>query len=49
MDLSPADEVLVMGSDGLFELLTNQEIIDIAAACASPEDAAQQACPACYR
>lgn len=35
-----------MGSDGLFELLTNEEIIDIAAACPSAEEACQQACSA---
>ena len=43
VDLGSADEFLVMGSDGLFELLTNQEIVDAVAACPCTEDACAKA------
>jgi serine/threonine protein phosphatase PrpC len=39
VDLARGDEFLVIGSDGLFELLDNQEIVDIVHACPGIEEA----------
>ena len=39
MDLARGDDFLVIGSDGLFELLENQEIVDIVHACSGVEEA----------
>jgi serine/threonine protein phosphatase PrpC len=38
--LSPADEWLVMATDGLFDALSNQSVIDVVRRSASPRDAA---------
>jgi cGMP-dependent protein kinase len=47
-DLTARDEILVIASDGIFEFLTNQEVIDICAACLNPLQASEAVTKAAY-
>ena len=38
-DVTRGDEILVIASDGVFEFLTNQRVVDICAACSNPVEA----------
>jgi protein phosphatase 1L len=38
--LSPADEWLIMATDGLFDVMSNQSAVDVVRRCASPREAA---------
>ena len=42
VDLTPGDRFLLLGSDGLWGVLTCQAAVDIVAGCSSPEQGAQQ-------
>ncbi|KAL7516928.1 hypothetical protein ACHAWX_001898 [Stephanocyclus meneghinianus] len=46
--VTKGDEILVIGSDGIFEFLTNQRIIDICAQCADPLHACSSLVDASY-
>ncbi|KAL3919278.1 MAG: hypothetical protein SGARI_007246, partial [Bacillariaceae sp.] len=47
-DLTARDEILVIASDGIFEFLTNQEVINICAACDNPLQASEAVTRAAY-
>jgi len=40
--VTPADRFLILASDGIWEFITNEEAVMIAAGCNSPDDAAAQ-------
>jgi serine/threonine protein phosphatase PrpC len=48
MSLNHNDEMLILASDGVFEFLTNQAVIDIAASCATPVEACEKIVKAAY-
>jgi serine/threonine protein phosphatase PrpC len=48
-DITTRDEILVVASDGVFEFLTNQEVIDICDSCKSPLEASGAVTKAAYR
>ena len=41
-DVTRGDEILVIASDGVFEFLTNQRVVDICAACSNPMEACER-------
>ena len=47
-DVTARDEILVIASDGIFEFLTNQEVMNICAACESPLQASEAVTKAAY-
>ena len=47
-DLTVNDEVLILASDGIFEFLTNQEVIDMSQSCGDPLKACQCLVEASY-
>jgi len=47
-ELTPNDEILVIASDGIFEFLTNQGVIDMCAECDSPLEACERIVKASY-
>jgi serine/threonine protein phosphatase PrpC len=48
-DLSPADKFMVVASDGVWEFLTNKEVVEIAAAADDPQEAACLLWKAAYK
>jgi serine/threonine protein phosphatase PrpC len=48
LELTCNDQILVIASDGVFEFLTNQEVIDICAQCQSPLEACGKIVQAAY-
>jgi serine/threonine protein phosphatase PrpC len=47
-ELTSADRILVIATDGIFEFLSNQEVIDAAARCESPLHACERLVKAAY-
>lgn len=47
-ELTSRDEILVLGSDGVFDFLTNQMVIDLCAECADPLEACEKVVKASY-
>ena len=47
-ELTKNDEILVIASDGIFEFLTNQAVIDMCAECQSPLEACERLVKASY-
>lgn len=47
-ELSRDDEILVIASDGIFEFMTNQAVIEICAECNNPLEACEQVAKASY-
>jgi serine/threonine protein phosphatase PrpC len=47
-DVTENDEILVIGSDGVFAFLTNQEVINICQSCNSPLEASEAVTKAAY-
>lgn len=47
-ELTSNDEILVIASDGVFEFMTNQAVIDICAECSNPMEACQEVVQASY-
>ena len=47
-EISRNDEILVIASDGIFEFLTNQGVIDMCAECDSPLEACERIVKASY-
>lgn len=37
-EVTPADQLLILATDGVWEFVSNQEAVDIVAACATVED-----------
>jgi len=48
-ELTMNDEVLVLATDGIFEFLTNQEVIDMSRHCGSPLNACECLVEAAYK
>jgi hypothetical protein len=48
-ELSADDEILVIATDGIFEFLTNQDVIDICADCSNPIEACEKVVKASYK
>ncbi len=42
LELTPADKFLVLGSDGIWEFITNAEAVAIVGACETVEEACRQ-------
>jgi hypothetical protein len=47
-ELTANDHILVIASDGIFEFLTNQEVIDVCVDCATPLQACEKLCKLAY-
>jgi serine/threonine protein phosphatase PrpC len=45
VDLDHGDGLVVLGSDGLFEFMDDQEVVDIVSSCSDNERACSKVCP----
>ena len=49
LELTGNDQIVVIASDGVFEFMTNQEVIDLCAQCTNPLEACEKVVEAAYQ
>jgi serine/threonine protein phosphatase PrpC len=49
LELTGNDQIVVIASDGVFEFMTNQEVIDLCAQCSNPLEACEKVVQAAYQ